>query len=285
MNRDLSEIKQLLDQKVGEFNTVEFIVHDPVSVPHLFSLKEDIEISAFLTATLAWGQRTTIIRNARLLMSLMDFSPYDFILHCNTADKKLFRNFIHRTFNGEDCQFFLDSLQNIYLHHDGLEASFSAGLEKTDTRQRISAFRTLFFSISHPERSGKHVSDPARGSAAKRLNMFLRWMVRNDEKGVDFGIWKSFSPADLYCPLDVHSGAVARELGLLRRKQNDWQAVEELTSVLRLFDPEDPVKYDYALFGLGVYKDTLRWLHANTSIERIKNPIATRKVPVKSIIS
>jgi len=245
------ELKKFLEEKYLLYNQPSFIESDPVSIPHLFTRKEDIEISSFFTATIAWGQRTTIINNANRLMLMMDKDPYNFILNFTERDSKLFEKFVHRTFNGVDCVFFLKSLKNIYTNHGGLEKSFSG----SDVKDRIRNFRNLFLSTKHPTRSLKHISNPAQNSASKRLNMFLRWMVRKDDCGVDFGIWKQISSKDLICPLDIHSRRVARKLGLLKRKQNDWQAAEELTAKLRLFDPNDPVKYDFALFGLGVFEN------------------------------
>lgn len=247
------EIRDFLEEKASFYNRPGFIVTDPVSVPHRFERKEDIEISGFLTATIAWGQRTTIIRNAGRLMQLMDEEPYLFILNADDTDRDIFSGFSHRTLNAVDCRYFLSSLKNIYLNHGGLEQAFDAGPGST-ILDRITRFRALFFELPHPMRTRKHIADPASGASAKRLNMFLRWMVRNDGRGVDFGFWKSISPADLLCPLDVHSGSVARKLGLLQRKQNDWKAVCELTASLKMMDPHDPVKYDFALFGLGVFE-------------------------------
>lgn len=246
-----------LEAKVDQYNNPEFIGSDPISIPHLFQRKEDIEIAAFFAATIAWGQRTTIIRNARQLMQLMDDSPYDFIASAEPSDLKRFSSFVHRTFNGEDMMFFVYSLQNIYRNHDGLESVFKQTLNEpgTDAKNGIQYFRQVFFSIPFPQHSSRHVADVIAGSAVKRLNMFLRWMVRSDKKGVDFGIWRDFGMQKLFCPLDVHAGQVARKLGLLTRTQNDWKAVEDLTAVMRTFDPADPVKYDFALFGLGVFEN------------------------------
>lgn len=245
-----------LEAKADQYNNTDFIESDPISIPHLFQRKEDIEIAAFLTATIAWGQRTTIIRNARRLMLMMDDSPFDFISEAAISDFKRFSAFVHRTFNGEDVMFFLQSLQNIYRNHGGLENLFTKPVlrEGSDSKDSLLNFRNVFFSIPFPLHAGGHVADVSRGSAAKRLNMFLRWMVRNDKRGVDFGIWNGIGSHKLYCPLDVHSGQVARKLGLLVRIQNDWKAVEELTIALRTFDALDPVKYDFALFGLGVFE-------------------------------
>jgi uncharacterized protein (TIGR02757 family) len=248
------QVKELLDLKADVYNSLDFIEDDPVSIPHLFSSKEDIEIAGFMAATISWGQRKTIIQNARKLMEAMDYSPFQFVCQASDSDYKEIRSFTHRTFNGTDCEFFLRSLGNIYNIHGGLEEVFT---DRADPgiRESILHFRNIFFSLHHPGRTEKHVADPSQGSAAKRINMFLRWMVRKDDRGVDFGIWKSISPSQLYCPLDIHTGNVARKLGLINRKQNDWKALEELMRHLREFDPEDPVKYDFALFGLGIFED------------------------------
>ena len=247
-------MKKLLDEKVDFYNRPSFIEEDPISIPHLFSAKEDIEISGFLTAVISWGQRKTILSNARKLMKMMDYAPYEFIMGFGGADLKPFEHFVHRTFNGEDCITFLTSLQNIYRHHGGLEKLFSTDAEYPSIKKSLDRFRNIFLEIPHLPRTEKHVADPFKNAAAKRLNMFLRWMVRRDVRGVDFGIWRKIDPAQLMCPLDVHSGSVARRLGLLKRMQNDWKAVEELTDILRRFDRTDPVKYDFALFGIGMYE-------------------------------
>jgi len=247
-----SEIYQLLEEKFIQFNQTSFIENDPISIPHLFSAKEDIEIAGFLAATIAWGQRKTIVTNARRMIQLMDDAPYDFILHHEDKDLWRLKGFVHRTFNSEDFEFFVKALQHIYINHGGLESVFARNAE--NMQQSIHYFKKVFFEIDHPQRSTKHIADPLKKSSAKRINMFLRWMCRNDKSGVDFGIWKSISPKHLMCPLDVHSGNVARKLGLLTRTQNDWQAVEELTYQLRKFDKNDPVKYDFSLFGLGVFE-------------------------------
>lgn len=247
-----SEIYQLLEEKFIQFNQTSFIENDPISIPHLFSAKEDIEIAGFLAAAIAWGQRKTIVTNARKMIQLMDDAPYDFILHHEDKDLWRLKGFVHRTFNSEDFEFFVKALQHIYINHGGLESVFARNAE--NMQQSIHYFKKVFFEIEHPQRSTKHIADPLKKSSAKRINMFLRWMCRNDKSGVDFGIWKSISPKHLMCPLDVHSGNVARKLGLLTRTQNDWQAVEELTYQLRKFDKNDPVKYDFSLFGLGVFE-------------------------------
>ena len=246
-----NEIKELLEEKVFEYNNPKFIESDPIQVPHRYNLKEDIEISAFLTATIAWGNRKMIINNASRLMEIMGNSPYDFVME---YDKNKASDFVHRTFNPIDLDFFLTSLRNIYREYQGLEGIFTRYATADSTQIAIHQFKNIFFGIPHPARTEKHVSDPLKGSAAKRINMFLRWMVRNDAAGVDFGLWQEVLPSSLSCPLDVHSGKVARKLGLLKRKQNDAKALSELDLNLRAMDPSDPVKYDFALFGLGVFE-------------------------------
>jgi len=249
-----SELKSFLDEKVIQYNTLDFIESDPVQIPHLFTQKEDIEIAAFLSATIAWGNRTMIIRNSHKMMDLMGNAPYDFVMSHKEEDLAKLEHFVHRTFNSHDFTFFIKSLKNIYQNHNGLESVYSKNQQLETMQKSISDFKKIFFEIPHQYRTQKHVSDPMNNSAAKRINMFLRWMVRQDNKGVDLGIWKSISPASLSCPLDVHSGNVARKLGLLTRKQNDGKAVTELDLKLRQLDSNDPVKYDFALFGLGVFE-------------------------------
>jgi uncharacterized protein (TIGR02757 family) len=253
---ELSEIKELLDEKYFQFNNTSFIETDPISIPHKFSKKEDIEIASLLVATIAWGQRTSIINNGNKLMRLMNDEPHDFILNFTKKDAARFEGFVHRTFNSTDCVFFLNSLKHIYTKHGGLEAAFSTDFssKETDVKNAITNFRALFLNTEHQSRSEKHISNPSAKSSAKRLCMFLRWMVRKDKHGVDFGIWKSIKPSQLCLPLDLHTGNVSRKLGLLNRTQNDWQAVEEITSVLRTFDKNDPIKYDFSLFGLGAFE-------------------------------
>ena len=245
-------MKSQLDGYYSQFNNPDFINKDPISIPHFFSKKEDIEISAFLVSTIAWGNRTSIISNGNKLMKLMDNAPCDFIKNHEPSDLKPFESFVHRTFNGSDVQFFITSLKNIYSNNGGLENAFSEGFSTGNGFDGISRFRELFFSLEHLNRVEKHISNPAKNSACKRLNMFLRWMVRRDEFGVDFGIWSSISPAILICPLDLHTARVSRKLGLVTRLQNDRQTAEELTRNLSYFCPEDPIKYDFALFGAGV---------------------------------
>ena len=248
------ELKEFLDAKVIEYNHPQFIESDPIQIPHTFTKKEDIEISGFLTATIAWGNRKSIINNAKRLMQVLANAPYDFILNHQETDLETLETFVHRTFNGYDCMQFMKSLQNIYKNHNGLEAVFAKYGEETSLQKSIHEFKKIFFEIDHLPRTQKHVSDPLKNSAAKRINMFLRWMVRKDSSGVDFGIWQSLSPAQLSCPLDVHSGNVARKLGVLKRKQNDGKALLELDTALQKLDTTDPVKYDFALFGLGVFE-------------------------------
>ena len=249
-----SELKEFLDIKVELYNRPDFITSDPIQIPHQFSKKEDIEIAGFLSATIAWGNRKSIINNANKMMTLLEHSPYDFVMHHQESDLEKLESFVHRTFNGIDFISFIKSIQHIYKNHNGLEAVFAKHAEKQSLQHAIHYFKNTFFEIEHLKRTEKHVSDPLKKSAAKRINMFLRWMVRNDNTGVDFGIWKTLSPAQLSCPLDVHSGNVARKLGLLKRKQNDGKALTELDTALRKLDPLDPVKYDFALFGLGVFE-------------------------------
>lgn len=251
---NIEELQSFLNEKVALYNHPNFIESDPIQIPHLYSQKEDIEIAGFLSATIAWGNRKMIIKNAQRMMELMGNSPYDFVMSHTDTQLERMESFVHRTFNGTDMIFFIKSLQNIYHNHNGLEAVFAQHQQTDSMQNSISEFKRVFFEIEHQSRTQKHISDPANGSAAKRINMFLRWMARNDNKGVDLGIWNSISPAALSCPLDVHSGNVARKLGLLTRKQNDGKALAELDANLRLMDANDPVKYDFALFGLGVFE-------------------------------
>ncbi|MEC3907700.1 TIGR02757 family protein [Tamlana sp. 2201CG12-4] len=251
---DQTELKEFLDTKVIQYNNPKFIQSDPIQIPHRFNKKEDIEIAGFLTATIAWGNRKSIINNAHKLMHLLDDSPYDFIINHKASDLDKLAPFVHRTFNGHDCIQFVKSLQHIYTNYNGLESVFAKYAHKDSLQTAISKFKSVFFEVAHLQRTQKHISDPLKNSAAKRINMFLRWMVRQDHAGVDFGIWKSLKPNQLSCPLDVHSGNVARKLGLLKRKQNDAKALSELDKALGSLDPNDPVKYDFALFGLGVFE-------------------------------
>lgn len=250
----LEELKEFLDAKASQYEHPDFLDEDPLKVPHFFDLKEDIEISGFLTATIAWGNRKSIIQNAQRLMALMDMAPHQFVMQHRKSDLRPLSDFVHRTFNGTDLTYFITGLQNLYKRHEGLEGFFAKHAAGNSMQPAICRLKEVFFELPHPPRTVKHLPNPEKGSAAKRLNMFLRWMVRDSRAGVDFGLWKSVSPAQLSCPLDIHSGNVARRLGLLKRKQNDAKAVAELDAKLRQWDPDDPVKYDFALFGLGVFE-------------------------------
>ncbi|WP_343623681.1 TIGR02757 family protein [Flavobacterium lindanitolerans] len=249
-----TELKAFLNEKVELYNNPDFIESDPIQIPHAFSIKEDIEIAGFLSSIIAWGNRKMIINNSKKMMELMGNSPYDFIMTHQDYQLERLENFVHRTFNGQDFISFIKALQNIYTNHSGLETVFLKNQKGDSMQESIHEFKKIFFEIEHLQRTQKHISDPLNNSAAKRINMFLRWMVRQDKKGVDFGIWKTISPSALSCPLDVHSGNVARKLGLLHRKQNDAKALAELDLQLRKLDSSDPVKYDFALFGLGVFE-------------------------------
>lgn len=244
------ELKEILEERAELYNRINFIEDDPISIPHLFSKREDIEISGLLTAIISWGQRKTLIRNAREMMLRMDDAPFDFVMHHSEADLKRFQNFVHRTFNGNDCQFFIRRLGEVYRNHQSLESLFSIG--NGSIYDGILNFRNVMFDTLVPQGTSKHLADPSTGSAAKRINMYLRWMVRNDKRKIDFGLWNTIPMSGLMIPLDVHSGGVARKLGILQRKQDDWRAVEELTGFLRQLDAADPVRFDYALFGMGV---------------------------------
>jgi uncharacterized protein (TIGR02757 family) len=260
MSRDLSynglpaaEVKAFLEEKYLQYNTPAFIECDPISIPHSFTSLHDREISGFLTAAIAWGRRDLILRSSRSMMELLDNSPYEFITTANEVELQRLSRFVHRTFNGTDFISFINGLRHIYSRYNSMEDALLEGMKNTGSvRDGLSYLRMIFFSLPHATRNEKHFADVTGGAAGKRLNMFLRWMVRKDNNGVDFGMWKRVDPALLYIPLDLHSGNTARRLGLLTRKMNDWKAVEELTEILRQFDPSDPVKYDFALFGLGV---------------------------------
>lgn len=248
-------ILELLNQKVEEFNTPSYIETDPIQIPHQFSLIQDIEISAFLAATIAWGNRKSIINDAHKMMNYMDNDPFEFITNCTSKDlDKIKEGAIHRTFNSEDFKYFILSLKRIYQKHNSLENLFLLKEGEKDMFHALHRFRDEFINQDE-HRSNKHVSSSYKNSACKRLMMFLRWMVRKDNKGVDFGIWQDIDPKFLSCPLDVHSGNVSRKLGILQRKQNDWKAVRELDLALRKYNPNDPAVYDYALFGLGVFEN------------------------------
>jgi len=247
------ELKQFLDEKCIQYNNPSFIESDPISIPHRFTSDRDREIAGFLTSVIAWGRRDLILRSSTLLMEAMDNNPYEFVISADKNDLTRLLGFVHRTFNGKDCIFFMKGLKEIYSDFGSIEDVILEGMKESGSlREGLSYFRKQFFSLSHEKRAEKLFADIMAGAAGKRLNMFLRWMVRVDGKGVDFGIWKRINPSELYIPLDLHSGNTARRLGLLTRKTNDWKAVEELTSILREFDPSDPVKYDFALFSIGV---------------------------------
>ena len=251
----LNDIQKFLDNSVTKYNHPDFIQDDPIGLPHQFSKKQDREIIGFWVAMLAWGQRKTIINKGRELIDLMDGAPHDFIINHEEIDRKRFLPFKHRTFQATDTLYFLEFLSRFYKKHDSLEAAFAEGMGTNDEtiENGLIHFHELFFSLPDaPKRTRKHVATPARKSTCKRLNMFLRWMVRKDNAGVDFGIWNQIKPRQLLIPLDVHVDRVARKLALIQRKQTDWRTVLELTEQLRKFDPDDPVKYDFALFGSGV---------------------------------
>ena len=249
------ELKLFLDEQYKLYNKASFIEKDPISIPHSFTKKQDIEISGFWTAILSWGQRVTIINKANSLMDLMGGSPYDFILHHREKDRKAFLAFKHRTFNAIDSLYFLEWLQQFYKNNESLESAFliNQDLDNFDMQKALGNFHQEFFSLpEYPTRTRKHISNPMKNSSAKRLNMFLRWMVRKDKSGVDFGIWNQVPLSSLHIPLDVHVHKIAMQLKLTKRKQSDWKTVVEITNNLRKLDPNDPAKYDYALFGLGV---------------------------------
>jgi len=252
---DKKKLKLFLDEKADYYNQPSFIKNDPVSIPHLFTKKQDIEIMGLWAAVLAWGQRVTIINKCHELIKLMDHAPYDFIMNHRESDLKSLLKFKHRTFNDTDTLYFIQFFKHYYAENKSLEDAFIKGVipDSDNVEQGLINFHKIFFSLEDfPERTKKHIATPARNSACKRLNMYLRWMVRKDNKGVDFGIWKKIKASQLVCPCDVHVDRVARKLGLIKRKQTDWQTAVELTENLKKLDANDPVKYDFALFGLGV---------------------------------
>lgn len=249
------ELGDFLETKYLQYNQKWFIETDPIQIPHLFTKKEDIEIAAFMSSAIAWGKRNMIINGAKNILQRMDFAPYDFIKNANYSDLKSFNTFKYRTFKPDDIKFFIQSLQNIYINHNGLETIFTnAYLKNNSIKEAISQFRKIFFEIPFPQRTSKHISNVDKNSAAKRINMFLMWMVRKDNQKVHFGLWKNISTKDLFLPLDTHTSRIGRELNLLTRKQNDWKAVDEITNSLKKFDSIDPVKYDFALFGYGIFE-------------------------------
>jgi len=251
----LNDLKAFLDSKVAQYNQADFIENDPIQIPHQFTKLQDIEIMGFWTAVLAWGQRKTIINKCKELVVLMDSAPHDFIMNHQEKDREKFLAFKHRTFQATDTLYFLEFFQHYYRQHSSLETAFAKHLTTDDEHvgNALIGFHENFFDLPNaPHRTKKHIATPKRKSSCKRLNMFLRWMVRQDNKGVDFGLWKTIKPAQLLMPLDVHVDKVARKLNLIQRKQTDWRTVLELTTALRAYDPIDPVKYDFALFGMGV---------------------------------
>tara|TARA_B100000575_G_scaffold266115_1_gene243188 strand:+ start:3974 stop:4753 length:780 start_codon:yes stop_codon:yes gene_type:complete len=250
----IPDLKEFLDEKAYKYESPSFIKDDPILIPHEFKKREDIEISAFITSVISWGNRKTIIKSSRKIMGYMENSPYDFVMNHNKKDLLDNNKSIHRTFNMTDLNYFIISLKNIYKNYGGIEDIISNKKNGVNIQERISFFKKIFFTLEHPKRTLKHLPSPMDGSSAKRFNMFLRWMVRSNEKGVDFGIWKKIKKSELSIPLDVHTGRISRDLGILSRKQNDSKSVNEIDKRLREMDPIDPVKYDYALFGLGVYE-------------------------------
>lgn len=250
---DWQSLKEFLDEKAEQFNKPDFIELDPISIPHEYKKKQDIEVAGLIAAVFAWGQRVTIINKTKDFLGRMDNSPHEFLLHHTIRDLKRFKSFKHRTFNDTDMLYFIEFLSQFYSKHESLEEAFNVSPEDQNVEKGLVNFHNTFFSLnSWQERTKRHIATPERKSACKRINMYLRWMVRNDKKGVDFGIWKNISPSQLVCPCDLHVENVARKLKLLERPILDWQAALELTGNLKKFDPSDPVKYDFALFGLGV---------------------------------
>ncbi|WP_295127094.1 TIGR02757 family protein [uncultured Chitinophaga sp.] len=249
-----AQLKPFLEAKVAHYNQPAFIDGDPVSIPHRFTKLQDIEIAGLFAAILAWGNRTTIINKSKELMGLFDNAPYDYILNHQPRDRMSLMSFTHRTFNGLDLLYFVEYLQHYYTNVTSLEYAFSGHMDPSDptVEKGLIGFQKMFFMLEHPERTRKHISTPAKNSACKRLNMYLRWMVRKDENGVDFGIWQHIKPSQLVCPMDVHVARVAARLGMIEKAEANWRTAVELTEQLKEMDPKDPVKYDFALFGLGV---------------------------------
>lgn len=247
-------LKEFLNAKADYYNNPDFIADDPISIPHRFSQLQDIEIAGLFAAVLAWGNRTSIINKCSVLLNLMDNAPYDFIRNHQPRDRMKLMSFTHRTFNGLDLMYFVEFLQHYYSNVTSLEFAFSGHISAQDenVENALIGFRKVFFALEHPERTGKHIATPAKNSACKRLNMYLRWMVRKDENGVDFGLWNYISPSQLVCPVDIHVSRVAARLGLIPEAKSDWKTAAALTHELKKLDPDDPTKYDFALFGLGV---------------------------------
>ena len=252
---NFNQVKHLLDKALESYLAPEFIQDDPIQIPHLFTTKEDIEIAGLLAATIAWGQRKSIIKNGKQMMALMGNEPQSFVLNHTPEDLKQLDGFVHRTFNSSDLTVFIQRLKDVYMNHGGVESLFSVGYKQNGIEGALASFRSTLLLGVENNHVKKHIADVASGSACKRINMFLRWMVRTSEEGVDFGIWKNIPPSALQIPLDVNTANASRLLGLLSRKQNDWRAVTELTDVLRTFCSEDPVKYDFALFYVGLHKE------------------------------
>lgn len=247
------DLTLFLNNNVTLFNNPAFIPPDPISIPHKFSKKEDMEIAGFLTALISWGSRSAILKSASTLMELMENQPFEFIISAEDKELKRLAEFYYRTFNASDLLFLVEALKYLYVEKGGMEEVASKYFDQTGTvKGMITGLREEMLKAPHLSRSEKHLANPSKGSAAKRINMFLRWMIRKDDNGVDFGLWEKIPASALMIPLDIHTGRIARQLGLLQRKQNDWKAVEELTANLRKFDPDDPVKYDFALFGIGI---------------------------------
>ncbi|MCD8072458.1 MAG: TIGR02757 family protein [Alistipes sp.] len=248
-----ARLRELLERLHDKYNRPEFIGHDPISIPHRYTRPEDIEISGLLAATIAWGNRKAIVKSAARMMEYLDDAPYDFTVSASHAELSTLASYVHRTFNGQDLTHFILALRRFYTLYDGLGGFFqNQWKEAGDMRTVLSRFRAAFFAFDHPPRCEKHLSSIDKGAACKRINMYLRWMVRRDGRGVDFGLWKEIPASALYLPIDVHAGNMGRHLGLLTRRQTDWKAVEEITANLRTFDADDPVKYDYSLFGAGI---------------------------------
>lgn len=248
MNKE--KLQKFLNEKVDQHNQPFFIKDDPISIPHLFVRKQDIEISAFFAAIFAWGNRVTIIQKSKELMQLMDMAPFEFCQTAKGVDLKKLLSFKHRTFNTTDLLYFVEFFKYHYSMHSSLETAFT--MHGDSVEEMLIGFHHYFFSLDDvPPRTKKHISSPEKKATCKRLNMFLRWMVRKDNRGVDFGIWNNISPSRLICPIDLHVARVARRLGFLQRRQTDWQTALDLTAHLREFDPLDPAKYDFALFALG----------------------------------
>lgn len=248
-----AEIRELLERLYDRYDRPEFIPDDPISVPHRYADRADREIAGFLAATIAWGNRKSIVRNGHRMMRCMDDAPADFVRNASDRELEALTGFVHRTFNGSDLRDFVLALRRMEQLYGGLGGFFETRYGAThDLPAVLAEFRREFFAAGHAPRCEKHLSSVVRGAACKRLCMFLRWMVRRDDRGVDFGEWTRIPTSALRIPLDVHVGDTARALGLLGRRQNDWRAVEELTAALREADADDPVRFDFALFGAGM---------------------------------